>query len=96
MSNGSQSGRDMRYGRQGGRVVPWDGGGKSVRRHEAAPRLCEVCGHEMLVGQRGRHFVCDETSAVGVRCTCVPGCSTDFYGDGPRSCTDTGEPDGRP
>lgn len=34
--------RDIRYGRQGGRVVPWD--------VPPPPRLCRVCGMAVVTG----------------------------------------------
>lgn len=45
---------DLRYGRRGGGWVP--SGARSTT--AAAPRLCEVCGFPMLVGQKRRHVVC--------------------------------------
>lgn len=43
----------MRYGRRGGGWVP-SGAPLATK----APRLCEVCGFPMLVGQKRRHVVC--------------------------------------
>lgn len=74
----SRESLDMRYGRQGGRIVPYDG---TSPRGDRAPR-CDVCGGPMLCGQRNRHHMCDPATIVARRCTCPPGCTGRHVGDG--------------
>lgn len=47
------SSTDLRYGRQGGRIVS----GSSVRPRGSGPP-CQECGHPMVAGQRVRHYTC--------------------------------------
>lgn len=53
---------DMRYGRQGGRVVPW-----SSKRRPPSIRICTECGCQIVVAEPSRtaHYVCDPTTTVG-------------------------------
>lgn len=46
----NQQARDMRYGRQGGRVVPFD----QSQADDGA--ICDVCGKPSV---RGRHLECE-------------------------------------
>jgi len=80
MSGGKQQIRDMRYGRQGGRIVAFE----DCPSLEGKP--CDVCGRPMLGFQKGRHFSCDQTTVVGQVCICPPGCTDTQYGNGQRDC----------
>lgn len=66
---------DLVFGRRGGGWVP-DG---HVTVTTGPP--CDVCGRPMLLGQRRRHHVCDDSSLVGRRCVCPPGCTDRTVGD---------------
>ena len=48
--------RDIRYGRQGGRVIP---AGQAALDPATAPR-CAICAQPMLLGQRRTHLMCTE------------------------------------
>lgn len=73
---------DMLFGRRGGRFVP---DGYTPTEFKLAP-LCDVCGDQMVVGQKRRHHACDAESIVGERCLCRPGCTDELVGDGEVSC----------
>jgi hypothetical protein len=76
----TQQSRDMMYGRQGGRIVPFEG------RPTLTGRPCATCGQPMLATQKERHFMCDPVTIVGRVCMCPPGCTDVTCGDGPRGC----------
>lgn len=62
--------RDIRYGRQGGRIVAWDHPPLDI---STAP-ACAICGRPMLLGQNVRHWTCGPICPgchlwLG-RCTC--------------------------
>jgi hypothetical protein len=79
---------DIKFGRRGGRFLPDD----YVSVDFANAKRCDVCGGPMVVGQRGRHYVCDPESMVGRRCVCAPGCTGELVGDGPTPCDAACEP----
>ena len=54
--------------------------GKPERSRTEGPP-CSECGQPMVVGQRGKHFMCDPDTLVGHRCTCRPGCTDIAVGD---------------
>lgn len=68
---------DIAFGRRGGNWLPDD---YEEVDFDHSPR-CVECGQSMIVGQRDRHGVCDETSIVAERCTCAPGCTDKIVGD---------------
>lgn len=75
----SQAGRDARYGRQGGRVVPYQSKPKGT-----LPR-CTVCGGAITYAvKRTKHYACDPDVMIGKRCSCAPGCTDQVVGDAGR------------
>lgn len=71
----SRAGRDLRHGRQGGRVVDWDA-------KQQGQQLCAMCGLAMVhPGGRDRHHMCDPSSIGGKVCDCAPGCTDTRIGD---------------
>ena len=52
---------------------------------DTAP-YCDVCGSQVASPGRTRHYSCEPGSIIGKPCTCPPGCSEKFVGDGPRDC----------
>ena len=68
---------DIYHGRQGGRWLPDD----YVSALDLA-RDCEACGEPMVVGQWGRHHLCNPNTIVGLpACNCPPGCTDTHVGD---------------
>lgn len=51
------SARDVRYGRQGGRIVAWDDERVGTANVDDMPR-CDVCGQPLTLRQPGRHWSC--------------------------------------
>lgn len=68
---------DARFGRQGGRLQPYDGDLFDPSR----ARRCEVCDEPMLFSWRKTHYGCEPASIVGKPCVCPPGCTDQIVGD---------------